>query len=147
MLANVGISHPLRRVTLDCCRHYYTQRATFTGVGMAYSEKAKAARRCRATRKDGQPCRAYALWGGAGLCAGHTYKKRVQHERGYREVPTKAPPCTCIAYQWPHRPGSGLCNWPDAPTYRSTIPAGTHSFMRGYKRGYRILMRRWGMSI
>lgn len=147
MLQLCTVSRPLRRAALDCPGHYYTQRATFEGGSMAYSEKAKAARRCKATRKDGQPCRAYALWEGNGLCAGHTYNTRRTLPRGYREWPTKAPPCRCIAYAWPHRPGSGLCNWPDPPKYRSTIPAGTHSFMRGYKRGYRILMRRWGQGL
>lgn len=114
---------------------------------MAYSDKAREMRRCKATRKDGQPCRAYALWGGNGLCAGHAYKKRRQLPRGYREWPTKAPPCTCAAYKWPHRPGSGVCRWPDPPLFINTTPAGTHSWMRGYKRGYRILMRRYGMGI
>ena len=23
--------------------------------------------------------------------------------------------CRCAAYRWPHRPGGGLCNWPDSP--------------------------------
>jgi hypothetical protein len=116
---------------------------------MAYSEKAKEMRRCKATRKDGQPCQAWALWGGT-FCAGHTYKKRggrTPEKYRYTGIPTKAPPCRCVAYNWPHRPGSGLCRWPDPPIYRSTIPAGTHSWMRGYKRGYRLLVRRWGMGI
>jgi hypothetical protein len=84
---------------------------------MAYSEKAKVLRRCKA----------YALWGG-GLCAGHTYKRRGKStgDTKYSGMPTKAPPCTCIAYQWPHRPSGGLCNWPDAPLWKSTTPAGTH---------------------
>ena len=29
-------------------------------------------------------------------------------------------PCKCVAYNWPHRPGGGLCNWPDEPEYRLT---------------------------
>ena len=113
---------------------------------MAYSERAKELRRCKATRKDGQPCQAYAIWG-TEHCAGHTYKTRRTLARGYREWPTNAPACTCRAYAWPHRPGGGLCNWPDAPTYRSTIEAGTHSYLRRYKREYRVLLRRWGQGI
>jgi hypothetical protein len=35
-----------------------------------------------------------------------------------------------VAYAWPHRPGGGLCCWPDPPTYRLNIPAGTHSWPR-----------------
>ncbi len=110
---------------------------------MAYSEKAKALRRCKATRQDGQPCQAYALWGGE-LCAGHTYKRRGKStgDTKYADMPTKAPPCTCIAYQWPHRPGGGLCNWPDAPLWRSTTPAGTHGPLRGFASMKRVLLRR-----
>jgi hypothetical protein len=49
----------------------------------------------------------------------------------------------CIASAWPHRPGGGLCRWPDLPLYRSTIPAGTHGYLRGYKQHYGALLRRW----
>jgi hypothetical protein len=114
-----------------------------------YSEKAKAARRCKATRRDGQPCRAWALWNGDGLCAGHAYKRRGKASEQYRYsgMPTNAPACICNAYAWPHRPGSGLCNWPDAPKWRSTIPAGTHSYIRGYKQRYRVLLRHWGKDV
>ena len=118
------------------------------GEIMAYSERAKELRRCKGVRKDGQPCQAYALWGGE-LCAGHTYKKRggrTPEQYRYTGIPTKAPPCHCIAYAWPHRPGSGLCRWPDEPHYRSTIPAGTHSYLRRYKKEYRVLLRRWAYS-
>jgi hypothetical protein len=108
---------------------------------MAYSERAKALRRCKATRRDGQPCRAWALWNGE-FCSAHTYKRRRVLSRGYREWPTRNPPCTCEAYAWPHRPGSGYCRWPDAPIRRNTIPAGTHSFFHTYKQRYRVLVRR-----
>ena len=30
---------------------------------MAYTEAAKERRRCTGTRKDGEPCRAWAVWG------------------------------------------------------------------------------------
>jgi hypothetical protein len=112
---------------------------------MAYSEKAKAARRCTATRKDGQPCQAWALWGGE-RCAAHTYKTRgvASDTHRYGGMRTRAPSCTCAAYAWPHRPGGGLCRWPDPPHYHSTIRAGTHSYFRTYKRKYRALIRRWG---
>ena len=36
------------------------------------------------------------------------------------------PPCACAAYAWPHRPGSGLCRWPEAPAATCPTPAGTH---------------------
>ncbi|QXD15806.1 hypothetical protein GQ464_002335 [Rhodocaloribacter litoris] len=35
------------------------------------------------------------------------------------------PVCRCAAYDWPHRPGGGLCRWPDPPRWRYDVPAGT----------------------
>jgi hypothetical protein len=34
---------------------------------MAYSERARALRRCVATTKHGEPCRSFALWDRTGL--------------------------------------------------------------------------------
>ena len=94
---------------------------------MAYSDKAKQMRRCTALRKDGKPCQAWALWGGT-VCASHTYKTRGPgNGRPWEAMRSKAPPCTCGAYAWPHRRGGGLCRWPDPPAYVYTVPAGTHS--------------------
>lgn len=120
-----------------------------SGEIMAYSERARELRRCKATRKDGQPCRAYAVWGQE-LCAGHAYKTRggrMPERFRYTGMPTNAPSCTCTAYNWPHRPGGGLCRWPDAPKFRLTTPAGTHSDLRTYKRRYRALARKFGMRL
>ena len=50
-------------------------------------------------------------------------------------------PCACPAYNWPHRPGGGLCRWPDEPTHRLTTPAGTHEWPR-MEPGLRQLARR-----
>ena len=104
---------------------------------MAYSEHVIEARRCTATRSNGEPCRAFAAWGDElGRCGGH----------GGRS--TGRPTCTCLAYNWPHRPGGGLCRWPDEPLYRLTTPAGMHGPHRNARRSfpglYRI-MRRYGM--
>jgi hypothetical protein len=95
---------------------------------MAYGEAAVARRRCTATRKDGTPCRAWALWGDP--------RQRCVFHAGARERRTWAPwwgrqharytPCRCGAYAWPHRPGSGLCRWPEAPAATCPTPAGTH---------------------
>lgn len=100
---------------------------------MAYSGLAKALRRCRATRKDGKPSRAYATWDSPnGLCAAHG-----RHHTGplpARHAPSKRTayePCRCQAYQWPHRPGGGLCRWPEVPEYRLLTPAGTKSMFNG----------------
>jgi len=89
---------------------------------MAYTPAALARRRCTATRKDGQPCGGFALW--------HDPEQRcANHTRGpKRRGRGKPPPCQCGAYQWPHRPGSGGCRWPEVPAWRCPSPAGVHSW-------------------
>ena len=76
------------------------------------SEKAREIRRCKADRRDGQPCQAFACWGDD-RCTRHGGTRRAK------------PVCNCVAYNWPHRPGGGLCEWPDPPRMRLTTPAGT----------------------
>jgi len=46
--------------------------------------------------------------------------------------------CQCQAYPWPHRPGGGLCRWPEPPTQRYERPAWTH---RPYRRRYAGILR------
>lgn len=99
-----------------------------------YSEKARELRRCRATRKDGARCQGWAVWQDEqGRCAGHGGRIEGPHIRER----TRCTPCTCVAYPWPHRPGSGLCLWPDPPAYRLNIREGTHA--TGYKALHSIL--------
>ncbi len=87
-----------------------------------YSSRALESRRCTGTRKDGRPCRAYACWGDV--------KQRCPAHGGRRRIATgsdRPPNCTCSAYDWPHRPGGGLCLWPDPPRQRSSTRRGTRS--------------------
>ncbi len=110
---------------------------------MAYSDAAKERRRCLGTRADGQPCRNYAVWNtDRQLCAQHAGRAHVGPRYGWRqrEWKTKYIPCTCQAYAWPHRPGSGICRWPEAPHFRCTTPAGTHAWPRA-SADERALMR------
>ncbi len=96
---------------------------------MAYSAKAKALRRCQAIRQDGQPCAGWAIWGSfPPRCAPHAYRTRFKVQRRFRNYlqGAKYIPCECAAYAWPHRPGGGLCCWPDPPGYRCTTPEHTH---------------------
>jgi hypothetical protein len=102
-----------------------------------YTPEAVARRRCRGTRRDGQPCRAWALWGAPG-------QRCVVHAEGARppgggwppeDPPTMAEPCRCAAYAWPHRPGGGLCRWPGPPVGRTAMPAGTRA--PGPRRAWR----------
>ena len=86
-------------------------------------------RHCTATRADGSPCRAWALWDHPGqVCATHGGR----HHAGPRTPAdrsrprTKPPACNCPAYGWPHRPAGGLCRWPLPPVARSATRPGTH---------------------
>lgn len=101
---------------------------------MAYSEKAKALRQCKALRKDGKPCQAYAVWG-EDFCMAHSgrhHRGPMPHpyEQRFKKRPRRSPTCRCPAYNWPHRPGGGLCQWPDPPTRRCTTPPSTHYWIR-----------------
>ena len=119
---------------------FYTQRL---GVFMVYSDKAKAKRRCTATKKDGSRCLAYAIWDHPQqVCVAHSGRKRrrgLTHADRYyslfEKIQTSKPlanggsiattryrkkrnrqiKCDCAAYPFPHRPGGGYCRWPDAP--------------------------------
>jgi hypothetical protein len=104
--------------TIDTQRSYFrAEKLTFlTPNGgapeMGMSEKARELRRCRGIRKDGGRCQCFACWGDE-FC----------HRHG--GVKTAKAVCKCIAYNWPHRPGGGYCEWPDHPRMRLTTPAGT----------------------
>ena len=87
-----------------------------------YSERAKERRRCLGTRKDGEPCRAWAVWGAdRQLCVRHLRGGRgPEWKRVYAianghwpEKPRNVPSCRCGAYSFAHRPGGGRCQWPD----------------------------------
>lgn len=118
---------------------------------MPYSEKASSLRRCRASTKSGAPCRAWALWGNvARLCLFHAGR----HHRGPllrlqgQVIRAQYEPCRCEAYAWPHRPGGGLCRWPDEPLERCDTPAGGGERARSMRRrgsriGLRSAMRGW----
>ena len=97
-----------------------------------YTPTAEALRRCKTLRADGQRCGNWAAWADQdGRCASHGGRRAIRPER--REYPphrTRYLPCTCIAYAWPHRPGGGICRWPDEPVLRCTTPAGTHAWPR-----------------
>ena len=93
-------------------------------VQMAYSDQAKAMRRCSALTKDGPPCQQFAVWGDEqGRCATHGGRVQKSHKR----EKTHYHPCACVAYPFPHRPGSGLCEWPNPPQFMLRMRPGTHS--------------------
>jgi hypothetical protein len=100
---------------------------------VAYTARQTALRRCRAVRQDGRPCRAWACWDDAEQrCQAHNGR----HHHGpegpdyVRKPPAKRRVCHCPAYQWPHRPTSGPCRWPDLPLNTSPILPSTHAAVR-----------------
>lgn len=115
---------------------------------MPYTDRAKELRRCTDRRADGEPCRAWAVWDDPRQrCMSHSGR----HHRGRVGLKPKASertcfkPCMCAAYQWPHRPGGGVCCWPDPPRLRLMTPAGTHAWPRlspKWKQLARIIERR-----
>lgn len=91
---------------------------------MAFGPEAIRLRRCTATRGDGAPCRAWAVWGDASQrCTAHG--GRAPAGTGGRRERSRHIPCNCAAYQWPHRPGAGLCRWPLPPEQQHPTPGGT----------------------
>jgi hypothetical protein len=89
-------------------------------------------KRCSATTAEGLTCRAPA-------CRGDD---RCHRHGGRRQGP-KA--CTCAAYAWPHRPGGGLCRWPEQPAEVSPTKGGVHKptglRRRGWRRYYLSLLK------
>ena len=80
-----------------------------------YTARAQQLRRCKANRKDGKPCKGWVCWSDpAQLCNKHGGKslERLPGRTGRR----RPPPCRCSAFRFPHQPGSGSCQWPDAPS-------------------------------
>jgi hypothetical protein len=97
---------------------------------MTYSAKAVARRRCLGTTKAGNPCQAWAVWDDPRqLCVNHAGRHHRGKMRNKLKPSQRAryPLCTCEAYSFPHRPGGGLCRWPDTPEFKLTTPAGTKS--------------------
>jgi len=84
---------------------------------------------CSFTTRSGALCLNTSVPGDTrcGLHGGHRREKQTGRRAG-------APPCRCAAYGWPHRRRSGLCRYPDEPTWRSTTPASTHRETSGHAR-------------
>jgi hypothetical protein len=114
-----------------------------------YSNTARERRRCLGTRKDGQPCHAWALWRDERqLCVnhgGHHHVGPLGPSQYWSSLPANYVPCTCWAYPHPHRPAGGLCRWPDPPVYFLNRPPGVHAEFRyrGKYAIFRVLERRF----
>ena len=106
-----------------------------------YSRRALEERGCIGIRKNGKPCRAYAVWGDINLrCAAHGGRRTTDTGR------ERPPNCSCYAYRWPHRPGGGLCRWPDPPEQSSRTRQGTRSAEGEKWKQDKKLARRFGID-
>jgi hypothetical protein len=102
-----------------------------------YTDAARLARRCTATTRSGEACKAFAMWDdGAQRCAPHAGRMRGPDggPHAYTTLHARYTPCDCPAYAWPHRPGGGLCRWPDPPDTCSPIASSTHRWPRFRRR-------------
>lgn len=73
-------------------------------------------------------------------------QKSSESPHSKRRLP-KPKTCACAAYAWPHRPGGGLCRWPNPPKRTCLTPAGTNR--RGTARarkGRNWMFTRYGLN-
>jgi hypothetical protein len=93
------------------------------------SPKARQLLRCKAHTRGDTRCRAYVV-AGLDVCISHSpWRSRGPGSKRPPIRPSRQP-CRCEAYTWPHRRGSGVCRWPDAPQTPCIIPAGTRHSAR-----------------
>lgn len=102
--------------------------AASDALRQTYREK----RQCTATKSNGEPCKAWALWNcPEQLCAAHYYSTRgpelTPDVRTRRDRQRNRPTCDCEAYPFPHRPNNGLCRWPEDPIKTHPLSAGRRS--------------------
>jgi hypothetical protein len=92
-------------------------------------------RQCTATsRATGERCAAWACYD----------SERCRSHGGVSSHPNQPTPCTCSAYQWPHRRAGGWCCWPlsEPLVARCTIPPGTRSWCGEWRHEQRRKGRR-----
>ena len=53
--------------------------------------------------------------------------------------------CRCEAYPWPHRPGGGMCRWPDPPVERWQRKPGGRPYRKRYAGILRQIARGSGL--
>ena len=88
------------------------------------SEKARKQLRCRAMKPSGGQCRAYVVRG-LNVCVAHSPLRSSGPGGKHPCAFPSRRPCTCPAYRWPHRKGSGPCRWPDPPVAICATPPRT----------------------
>ena len=75
------------------------------------------------------------------------YERQVEADkRRKRKVrDRKRRKCGCAAYPWPHRPGGGLCRWPDPPLERWQPETGSRPYRKRYAGIIRQIARANGL--
>jgi hypothetical protein len=85
--------------------------------------KAQQLLRCKAYTRFGLRCRAYVV-AGLEVCISHSpWRSRGPGSSRSPLRPGRCA-CRCAAYNWPHRRGSGHCQWPEAPAKPCETPSG-----------------------
>jgi len=112
-----------------------------------YTASAVERRRCQGTRRDGTPCCGWAMWTFTAdghfdpdtppLCNVHAGRHHAGPRGPYFQFRTRTKQrtravCRCEAMAWPHRPGSGTCQWPALPSERYMTPSGHHAWTRAH---------------
>lgn len=105
-----------------------------------FREKRRVERQCAASFAVSRRCRAWSVFGDPdNLCIRHGGAKTAAMPKAERY-----PACRCAAYQFPHRHGSGLCNYPEEPFGNHPTPQGQRRY---YKRQRKAQRKRWLKSL
>jgi hypothetical protein len=99
-------------------------------------ERVRRERQCTGQTSKGERCRAWSVWGdAANRCYRHGGAETALIPRSERH-----PACACRAYSFPHRAGSGFCNYPDEPLKEHPTPQGQRRY---YKRIRKKRIKNW----
>ncbi|HVS72223.1 MAG TPA: hypothetical protein VHQ47_13285 [Phycisphaerae bacterium] len=70
---------------------------------------------------------------------------QAQERATHKTRDQRRPRCRCQAYPWPHRPGGGLCRYPDPPVERYQRKAGGRPYRTRYAGLRRQIARNNGL--
>jgi hypothetical protein len=70
---------------------------------------------------------------------------KAQERARHKARDKRRPKCQCKAYPWPHRPGGGLCRYPDRPMERWQPEPGGRPYSKRYAGLRRQIARANGL--
>jgi len=70
---------------------------------------------------------------------------KAQERAEHNARDQRRPRCRCEAYPWPHRPGGGLCRYPDHPLERWQPKPGSRLYRKRYAGLRRQIARANGL--